>query len=47
MTNPLAIILGSLVVLAILADVLLSGGANLLFLAKKGTDFTEWMAFWR
>lgn len=47
MTNPLAIILGSLVVIALLADLFLSGGNNLLFLAKKFTDMTEWMAFWR
>lgn len=47
MTNPIAIVLGSLVLAAIIADMMLSGGANLLFLAKKGTDFTEWMAFWR
>ncbi|MEN8892608.1 hypothetical protein [Planktotalea arctica] len=47
MTNTLAIILGSLVVLALFADVILTGSTNILFLAKKFTEFTEWMAFWR
>lgn len=47
MTNSLAIFLGILIVAALLADVFLTGGNNLLFLAKKFTDMTEWMAFWR
>ena len=47
MTNTLAIYLGGIVVLGISADLLLNDGLNLLFLARKFTDMTEWLAFWR
>lgn len=47
MTNTLAIILGLLVVAGIVADIMLTDATNLLFLAKKFTDMTEWIAFWR
>ncbi|MGH1578786.1 hypothetical protein [Planktotalea sp.] len=47
MTNPIAIFLGALIVVALLSDMVLTGGSNLLFLAKKFTEMTEWMAFWR
>lgn len=47
MTNSLAIFLGIIVIASILSDLFLTGGNNLLFLAKKFTDMTEWMAFWR
>lgn len=47
MTNSLAIFLGIIVIASILGDLFLTGGNNLLFLAKKFTDMTEWMAFWR
>lgn len=47
MTNPIAIVLGLIIAASILADLLLSGGVNLLFLAKKFAEFTEWIAFWR
>lgn len=47
MTNTLAVILGTLIVTALLADAIFTGGENSLFLAKKFTDMTEWIAFWR
>jgi len=47
MTNPIAIVLGILITIGFVADLILTGGSNLLFLAKKFADFTEWMAFWR
>jgi hypothetical protein len=47
MTNPLAIFLGLLVTILIITDIVLTDGLNLLFLARKFTEFTEWMAFWR
>ncbi|QDC09296.1 glyceraldehyde-3-phosphate dehydrogenase [Oceanicola sp. D3] len=47
MTNRLAIILFVLVVVAILADGLLNSGAATLFMLKKFSDLTEWLAIWR
>lgn len=47
MTNRLALILGTLLVFAVLADLLLDDGAALLFLSKKLIELMEWMAFWR
>ena len=47
MSNTLAIILGLLITIAIVADVILTGSTNVIFLAKKFTDMTEWLAFWR
>jgi hypothetical protein len=47
MTNPLAIFLGLLVTILIITDIVLTDGLTLLFLARKFTEFTEWMAFWR
>ncbi|MEP5153639.1 hypothetical protein [Planktotalea sp.] len=47
MTNPIAIVLGLILLGGIITDVVMSGGSNLLFLAKKFTEFTDWIAFWR
>lgn len=47
MTNTLAVILGAMIATALLADAIFTGGNNILFLAKKFTEFTEWIAFWR
>ena len=47
MNTPTSIFLGIFIVGAIVLDIVLTGGANLLFLAKKFTDLTEWIAFWR
>lgn len=47
MSNRLAVILALMIAAAILADQVLAGGDNLLFLARKFADLTEYMAFWR
>ena len=47
MSNTLAIILGLLITIAIVADVILTGPTNIIFVAKEFTDMTEWLAFWR
>ena len=47
MTNTIAIVLGLMIIAAIAADYILTGGTNLVFLAIKFTEFTEWLAFWR
>lgn len=47
MTNKIAIWLGLFLVLAVAADLLLFGGDNLLFLAKKLFELLDWVAFWR
>jgi hypothetical protein len=47
MTNKIALFLGSVIVVAVLLDIIFNGGASLLFLARKFADFLEWIAFWR
>lgn len=47
MTNKIAIWLGLFLVLAVVTDLLLFGGDNLLFLAKKLFELLDWVAFWR
>ncbi|SPF75803.1 hypothetical protein ALP8811_00797 [Aliiroseovarius pelagivivens] len=47
MTNQLAIILGAMILLLVGLDVFVWDAENLLFLAKKFLDLTEWAAFWR
>ncbi len=47
MTNRLALILGFIVLALIAADIVLFGGANLLFLARKLFVLLDWLAFWR
>ena len=47
MTNTLAIGLGLLILGGAAIDLFLTGGDGLLFLAVKGIDFLEWIAFWR
>lgn len=47
MTNIIALVLGLLIVVAIIADFLYFGTDHGLFLAKKFTDLIEWLAFWR
>ena len=47
MTNIIALVLGLLIVVAIVADFLYFGTDHGLFLAKKFTDLIEWLAFWR
>ncbi|MGX9354401.1 hypothetical protein ACS3SW_04335 [Roseobacteraceae bacterium S113] len=47
MTNQLAIWLGVCVVGALVLDLVFFGTDHILFLAKKGMELIEWMAFWR
>ena len=47
MTNSLAISLGLLILCGITLDAFLNGGDGLVFLAIKGIDLIEWLAFWR
>ncbi|QPZ90752.1 hypothetical protein [Thioclava electrotropha] len=47
MTNRIALWLGALLILLILADVLADDGRILLFLAKKTADLVQYVAFWR
>ncbi|MCX7299518.1 MAG: hypothetical protein NTX73_03890 [Rhodobacterales bacterium] len=47
MTNGLAYGIGTFVIAALLLDYVFFGGNGALFLAKKGMDFLEWIAFWR
>ena len=47
MTNQIAIGLGIVIVAAICGDFFVTGGDNLIFLAKKFDEFLEWIAFWR
>ncbi|MCK0169872.1 hypothetical protein MWU53_02255 [Aliiroseovarius sp. S1123] len=47
MTNQLAIILGAVILLLVGLDVVVWDAENLLFLAKKFLELTEWVAFWR
>lgn len=47
MTNSIAIGLGLLILGGIAIDAFLSGGDGLLFLAGKGLDLLDRIAFWR
>lgn len=47
MTNRIALILGALLLGLIAADLVLNGGAALLFLARRLHALLDWMAFWR
>ena len=47
MTNPIAFVLGLIIVIGICVDIFMFDTANLLFLARKLAEFTEWLAFWR
>ena len=47
MTNPIAAVLGVLILIALAVDVMLYGAENLLFLARKLAELIEWLAFWR
>jgi len=47
MNTPLAIALGVLIIGGIALDLFMTDGTNLLFLARRFTEFTEWIAFWR
>ncbi len=47
MTNSIAIGLGLVILSAVAVDAVLYGWDHLIFLAKKGVELIEWMAFWR
>jgi hypothetical protein len=47
MESDVAIGLGALIVGLIAADVMLTDGENLFFLAVKFLDLIDWMIFWR
>jgi hypothetical protein len=47
MTNRIAIALGILIAAFIIIDALAFGGHAPLFLARKGLEFIDWIAFWR
>ncbi|WP_390915046.1 hypothetical protein [Pseudosulfitobacter sp. SM2401] len=47
MTNPIAVVLGLILIGMIIGDVIVFDAANLLFLGKKLADLIEWIAFWR
>ncbi len=47
MTNPIALVLGLLLLAAVGLDILLYGSEHVVFLGKKLFELTEWMAFWR
>ena len=47
MTNPIALVLGLLILLALGVDLILFGSGHMVFLGKKLFQFLEWLAFWR
>ncbi|MCI5112994.1 MAG: glyceraldehyde-3-phosphate dehydrogenase [Marivita sp.] len=47
MTNTLAIGLGLLILGGLAVDAFLTGGDGFMFLAAKGVEFLDWIAFWR
>jgi hypothetical protein len=47
MTNRLALILGTVIVLACIADLVWNDGNALFFLARKVVDLIDTLTFWR
>ncbi|MEL0438609.1 hypothetical protein [Phycobacter sp. K97] len=47
MTNPIAIVLGLIIIAAILVDVALFGSEHMIFLGKRFFELLDWVAFWR
>lgn len=47
MTNRLSLIIGSIIIGLIVLDLVVWGGENLIFLARKLDEFIEYLAFWR
>ena len=47
LTDRIALWLAAVLILLIGADFLITGGATLLFLARKFLDLMDWVAFWR
>ena len=47
MTNRIALVLGTGLVILIAVDLLVYGSDHMIFLGKKMADLIEWLAFWR
>ena len=47
MTDRIALWLAAVTILLVGADFVITGGASLLFLARKFLDLMDWVAFWR
>lgn len=47
MTNRIALVLGTGLVVLIAVDLLVYGSDHMIFLGKKMSDLIEWLAFWR
>ena len=47
MTNPIAIVLGLILLIALGVDLLLYGSEHVIFLGKKLYELIDWIAFWR
>ncbi len=47
MSDRTALIIAIIIVAAIITDFVFNSGDGLFFIAKKGEQFIEWVAFWR
>ena len=47
MSNVMAFVLAALIAAALAADAIWNDAAALIFLARKGIDFLQYIAFWR
>jgi hypothetical protein len=47
LTNRIFLGLLLLAVIALFLDLALTGGAGLLFMARRFVDLVDWVAFWR
>jgi Na+/H+ antiporter NhaD/arsenite permease-like protein len=47
LTNPIALVLGLVLIAAIGADLLANDGAALMFAMRKFLDLLDWVVFWR
>lgn len=47
MTHPIALTLGLLIAVVLVADIVMFGDEHMIFLGKKFLEFMEWIAFWR
>lgn len=47
MTNPIALVLGLLLVAAVALDAMIYGSEHFIFLGKELFELIEWIAFWR
>ena len=47
MTNPIALVLGAIILALVFADWQLFDWTYGLFLARKFAELLEWIAFWR